>query len=466
MRSLAIASAFRDGGWSIGFAATEETFSSVAALDGWPLDRLVLEVDANEEAAAMRRHWPNGADVLVVDHYGRDVALEQGCRGWAERIVVIDDLANRPHDADILVDVANPPGAYRGLVPESCELLSGAEYAIVNETFRRTRQHALARRNGGPVERILVSFGQIDELNATSRALAALTKAGFSGDIDVVLGHAAPHLRAVKAEAWSQTRVHVDTGDMAALMTKADLAIGAGGVSALERCCLGLPSVLLTVAENQRRIVAMLKEAGAAIDIGDVDSGVETRLVEAYTDILAATAVRASMARAAAGLVDGLGVMRIMLAAVGPVPAKDGSPVRLRPATFNDEAWLLALQSQPETRRYSNNPSPPTADSHRAWLAATFDDPARILMVAEANRVPAGMLRLDRHPQSERINIAVDSRYHRLGIGAAILALVQKARPGHALDAEILSGNTASRALFAAAGYKQIGDRLFRREPG
>jgi RimJ/RimL family protein N-acetyltransferase len=125
----------------------------------------------------------------------------------------------------------------------------------------------------------------------------------------------------------------------------------------------------------------------------------------------------------------------------------------------------LALQTQPETRRYSNNPSPPTEDSHRAWLAATLNDPSRLLMIADVRGTPVGMLRLDRELQNERVNIAVDSRYHHRGIGAAILALARKVRPGHPLDAEILPGNKASRGLFAAAGYKQIGDCLFRREP-
>jgi UDP-2,4-diacetamido-2,4,6-trideoxy-beta-L-altropyranose hydrolase len=465
MRMLALASMFRDGGWSIGFAATDETFASVVALHDWALERLTLAPDAGEEAEAMRRRWPSGADILVVDHYGRDVALERACRGWARRIVVVDDLANRPHDADILVDVANSPDAYRGLVPKACEVLTGADWAIVNAAFRTVRERALARRNGAAVKRVLISFGQTDALKATQRALSALATAGFAGEVDVVLGNAAPHPDGVRTAGSPRTRFHINVNDMPALMAEADLAIGAGGVTALERCCLGLPSVLVTVADNQRGIVAMLQAAGAAIDAGQVDTGLEKRLAEILSALLAEGSQRAAMARVGAKLIDGLGATRIMLAAIGSVPAKGGRAVRLRPATAADEAWLLQLQSQAETRRYSNNPSPPTPDGHREWLTRTLADSSRLLMIADVEGTSVGMLRLDRQAHGERINIAVDSRYHRRGIGAAILALAALVRSDCVLDAEVLLGNEASRVLFAAAGYRQVGERLFRREP-
>jgi UDP-2,4-diacetamido-2,4,6-trideoxy-beta-L-altropyranose hydrolase len=465
MRTLALASLFRDGGWAVGFAATEETFVSVAALNDWPLDRLVLTPDADKEADALRSRWPGGADILVVDHYERGAALEKACRGWARRIVVIDDMADRRHDADILVDAANAREAYRGLVPDSCEMLTGPDYAIVNRSFRKMRAGALARRGGAGVESVLVSFGQVDALNATQHAVAALAATGFAGDVDIVLGRAAPHLEAVRAAAGPRTWIHVDTDDMPALMTKADLAIGAGGVTALERCCLGLPSVLVTVADNQRGIVAMLKKAGGAADAGQVDAKLETRLAERLSALFDDGSRRAAMAQAGAKLIDGLGGERIMLAAIGSVAVQDGSAVRLRPAAAADEAWLLQLQSQPDVRRFSNNPSPPAPDEHREWLARTLGDPSRLLLIAEMDGASVGMLRLDRQDRAERVNIAVDSRYHRRGIGAAILALAVLLRPGCALDAEVLPGNGASRALFAAAGYRQVGDRLFRREP-
>jgi UDP-2,4-diacetamido-2,4,6-trideoxy-beta-L-altropyranose hydrolase len=464
MRCIALSRAFSAGGWSVGFACTEETFDTVKAFRALAVERLVVEGGV-DEAAAIGTHWPK-IDVLIVDHYGRDAAFERACRDWARRIVVIDDLADRPHDADVLVDVANPPEAYRGLVPESCELLTGSKYAIVGDGFRAMRSRALARRDGAAVERVLVSFGQIDALNATRYALAALAATGFAGEVDVVLGRAAPHLDAVRAAAVPRTRLHVDAGNMPALMTEADLAIGAGGVTALERCCLGLPSVLVTVADNQRKIAAMLEGAGAVVNAGDVDAGLEARLAVLLRDVLENAAARIAMTKTGAALVDGRGVERITLAALGSCTTKYSRVVTLRPAEMEDEAWLHELQSQPQTRRYANNPSLPTTKEHRQWLTRTVADPSRLLLIAEVDNSPVGMLRLDRLDHGDRVSIAVDPQYHRQGLGAAILSLTTMLRPGVALEAEVMPGNEASLTLFAAAGYQRVGEQLFRRGSG
>jgi RimJ/RimL family protein N-acetyltransferase len=253
---------------------------------------------------------------------------------------------------------------------------------------------------------------------------------------------------------------------MPALMTEADLAIGAGGVTALERCCLGLPSVLVTVADNQRKIAAMLEGAGAVINAGDVDAGLEARLAVLLRDVLENAAARIAMTKTGAALVDGRGVERITLAALGSCTTKYSRVVTLRPAEMEDEAWLYELQSQPQTRRYANNPSLPTTKEHRQWLTRTVADPSRLLLIAEVDNSPVGMLRLDRLDHGDRVSIAVDPQYHRQGLGAAILSLTTMLRPGVALEAEVMPGNEASLTLFAAAGYQRVGERLFRRGSG
>jgi UDP-2,4-diacetamido-2,4,6-trideoxy-beta-L-altropyranose hydrolase len=467
LRSLALASVFRDGGWSIGFAATVDTFDSIAALRDWPLERLPLDADAAGEPEAFRRQWPDGADILVVDHYGRDASLEQACRGWARRIVVIDDLADRPHDADVVVDVAHSKSDYRKLVSSTCVTLVGAEHAIVHPAFRAARAAALAQRDGRAIDRMLVSFGQVDTANATMRALRALKSVGLGGDIDVVLGSAAPHLAEVRAAGGDRVRVYVDVPaeKMSQLMSEADFAIGAGGVTALERCCLGLPSIVATIADNQTRIVAMLRNAGAASDAGGIDIGFEGRLQRLLHDALQNKPRRLTMAKAGASLVDGRGAERIALAAIGPWPANGGRAISLRLAGADDEAWLLELQSQPETRRFANDPASPKAEAHHAWLGRALADPARLLMIAEIDGERAGMLRLDRVGSAERVSIAVDRKVHRQGVGAAILGLAARLRPHMPLEAEVLPGNEPSLALFAGAGYLRVGERLFRREP-
>jgi UDP-2,4-diacetamido-2,4,6-trideoxy-beta-L-altropyranose hydrolase len=466
MRCLALASAFADGGWRIGFAATEETFSSVAALERSDAERLVLSPQAESEPAEIARRWPDGVDVLFVDHYEREASFERGCRPWARRIVVIDDLADRRHEADVLVDAAAESDAsYRGLVPSSCKVLVGPKFAIVHPAFRHARERALVRRDGRPVTRVLVSFGQVDAPNATTHALDALEAAGFSGEVDVVLGRAAPHLAEVQARATDRVRVHVDVGNMPELMTAADLAIGAGGGTAWERCCLGLPSIIVTVADNQRGIVARVFSADAGVDAGAADTRTEDRLAQAVRELIEDGSRRAAVARNGAALVDGRGCDRAQAAAIGTVASRDGGVVAVRPAEPDDEEWLLELQRQPQTRRYANDPKPPMPDDHRRWFVHTLGDAERRLLVAEVNDARVAMLRLDRGTSADRVSVAVHPGSYRRGIGAAVLALAARLSQGRPLEAEILPGNDASLSLFQDAGYCKVGERLFRRMP-
>jgi UDP-2,4-diacetamido-2,4,6-trideoxy-beta-L-altropyranose hydrolase len=317
MRCLVLAHNFADRGWDVGFAASAETFASVVALDQSAVERAVLPSQAEAEPAVIAERWSDGTDVLVVDHYQRDAAFERTLRPWARRIVVIDDLADRAHDADVLVDAAaKDEGAYRELTPAGCRILVGPAFAIVHRAFREARAKALARRDGRRVRRVFVGFGQIDAPNATMSALTALDAAGFTGQVDVVLGRGAPHLRQVQAQTHDRVRVYVDSHDVAALMTDADLAIGGGGVTAWERCCLGLPSVLIGIAGNQSSTTARIVSVGAGIDAGRVGPDTEGRIAEALRRLLDDDPHRPAMARAAAALVDGEGAERIVQAVI------------------------------------------------------------------------------------------------------------------------------------------------------
>jgi len=467
MRCLALASAYAELGWTIGFAGTVETFASVAPLVSGTMEPLRLACRVDQEPAALAEHWPGGADILVVDHYQRDAEFERACRSWARRIVVLDDLADRPHDCDLLVDSAcNSADAYRNLVPARCRVLCGPAYAIVHPRFRQARERALAKRDGGPVKRVLVSFGQVDPANATMDAVRALRAGGFAGEIDIARGGAAPHLAAVRNAAGNGTRLHIDAADMAELMVSADLAIGAGGQTSWERCCLGLPSIVATLASNQEQVVARLVKAGAAVSVGIADCELKSRISAALGDIRHTSDELRAVAQNAASLVDGRGIERVMIAAIGPEVTPNGDAVTLRLAESGDEDWLLLLQIKPETRRHANHRDPPSPEQHHRWMAATLSDSSRLLMIMEVGATRVGVVRLDRGTDADRVSIATDPDYQRHGIGRATLALVPRLSPCRTLEAEILPDNSASQALFARAGYRQIDEKLYRTSHG
>ncbi len=311
MRCLALSQVFLAGGWSVGFAATKETFDTVKAFASINFKKLILDTGIEEEANAITARWSKGVEVLIVDHYGRDNSFERACQGWAERIVVIDDLADRAHDCDLLFDSnATSEIPYRRQVPKTCRIFVGPSYALLDPAFARARPAALSRRDGRPVERVFVSFGQIDAANVTERALTALDAAGFGGAVDIVLGRAAPNLAAVKTHVNERITLHINVSNVPELMSLADIAIGAAGATSWERCCLGLPSIVVRIADNQRYLGPLLAQSGAAIDLGPHNTVTDAELTDAMKNVLADKIKRRLMAEAASRLVDGEGTRR------------------------------------------------------------------------------------------------------------------------------------------------------------
>lgn len=211
-------------------------------------------------------------DWLVVDHYALDARWEKKLREKVKKILVIDDLADRQHDCDVLLDqnyYADMETRYLDKVPTECQLLLGAGYALLRDEFLQKR--AQIKPRSGAVKRILVFFGGVDADNYTGLAIAALAAITFSEiQIDVVIGAGHPYREQIKSScAEHGFNCHIQTDKMAQLMAEADLAIGAGGSATWERCCLGLPAIILVIAENQSKAANDLANAGIFINLGD-----------------------------------------------------------------------------------------------------------------------------------------------------------------------------------------------------
>ncbi len=211
-------------------------------------------------------------DWLVVDHYALDARWEGALANHCGQVMVIDDLADRPHACNLLLDqtFGRHEVDYRPLVPEDCTLLCGSKYALLRPEFAALRPYSLQRRAHPKLKHLLISMGGVDKDNVTVQVLNALRTYPLPADceITVVMGATAPWLAGVEqlaqAMPWPAT-VRVGVTNMAKLMADSDLAIGAAGATSWERCCLGLPSILVVLAANQTSIAAALSHAGAAV---------------------------------------------------------------------------------------------------------------------------------------------------------------------------------------------------------
>lgn len=213
-------------------------------------------------------------DWLIVDHYALDASWEVAMHSHCDQLMVIDDLADRDHHCDLLLDqtLDRAPTAYARRVPSGCELLCGAQFAMLRPEFARLRTASLSRREHPGLQHLLVSMGGVDQDNATEDVLRAIEASTLDSRVrvTVVLGPSAPWQSSVMTQAASMTvptTVRIGVGDMASLMLDSDLAIGAAGATSWERCCLGLPSILIVLADNQRTVAAALHQKRAAISL-------------------------------------------------------------------------------------------------------------------------------------------------------------------------------------------------------
>lgn len=256
-------------------------------------------------------------DWLVVDHYSLDARWEKMIRPQAKRIMVIDDLADRPHDCDLLLDqnLGRKEADYGGLLKGNPINLVGPQYMLMRPEFAALRAQSLARRQSTPrLQRLLVSMGGVDKENATGRVLATLQSCNLPTDLRVivVMGPHAPWLERVKsqvAQMHCQTELLVDVDNLAQLMADSDLAIGAAGGTAWERCCLGLPSLVLALARNQLLGVEALQNTGAAVAI-ETQYQIATLLNSLHTADSAQEWL-AKLSKSAAAVTDGLGCQRV-----------------------------------------------------------------------------------------------------------------------------------------------------------
>ncbi|MCB1756103.1 MAG: UDP-2,4-diacetamido-2,4,6-trideoxy-beta-L-altropyranose hydrolase, partial [Gammaproteobacteria bacterium] len=250
-------------------------------------------------------------DWLVVDHYGLDARWDSALAKHAERILVIDDLANRPHACQLLLHqtFGRTPADYRGLVKEDCHLLCGSEFALLHRDFKALRASSLVRRQANPFENLLIFMGGSDPDNFSLQILQQLeTIPRFHSDkILLILGGGSVWKDTIEdyldnSALNVELRCNVD--NMAQLISEADCAIGASGGSTWERACLGLPMIQLRIAPNQTTIARQLNDNGSIVGIDTPE-----QLADALDN---ASKARRKLSLLSASLTDGAGADRVI----------------------------------------------------------------------------------------------------------------------------------------------------------
>lgn len=413
--------------------------------------------DAEELVAQIvKRH----CDWVVVDHYGIDAIWHRHVRERVgSKIAVIDDLANRPLFAELIVDQnfhSNHAIKYQDANLCNAPLLGGPSYALLDEAFAdgpKWRSHQ-------EVKSIGIFMGGADAGNANEQVLDMVHKSRFSGQIAVVTSSANPHLNQLRRRAAIEknTELYVDLQNLAAFFAEHDLQIGAGGSATWERICAGVPTLALVCADNQRTILIDLASAGYqwGAELHDRDAQLEQMAIA-----LGDSAARYEMSRACRELVDGRGAIRVARAlSVGP-PER----VTVRQTRLDDAKLIYNWRNHPSIRAVSRNPREISAEDHRLWLEESLITPGRHIFIGELeNGEPVGVVRFDEENKTElEVSIYLDPFRVGQGLGLTLLSaaeafLVENRKSAVDIYAVTMSGNTSSEQLFIRAGYRRFPD--------
>lgn len=421
MRCLTLAEAMRERGCECQFICREHSGNLIDLISergftthGLPAadveQDLAHGLDSPAHAAWLGADWGTDAaqvraaigqmevDWLVVDHYAIDERWERELRPFYRKLMVIDDLADRNHDCDLLLDQNLVEGwqeRYYGKVPDNCALLLGPEYSLLQPMYAKLHDRIPPRE--GPIRRILVYFGGADTENLTGITISAFESLESEDvSMDVVINPASPHAESIRklAAKDGRIRLHERLPSLAHLMAKADFAVGAGGATSWERCCLGLPSAVITLAENQRPIAAELHKLRLVQWLGHKDEVDEHTMAEALRRLME-NGLESGWSERCGYTVDGKGTTRVSSLLI----LDDRNSLHARLATVNDENIVLRWSNFPS--KYTNNSTNNIhyfGESAKNFRKCLRDiDNYQVFIIETSSSIPVSLICFSRH---------------------------------------------------------------------
>ncbi len=477
MRSIALAEAWQDAGGVAQLASAELSPGLAARIAGSGVQSHDLRgAQASEPGALATLAARLGARWVALDGYGFDAQWPSALHVRGLRVLVLDDFGTHGrHDADLILNQNLAPQiAWYAEGRTGRRLLLGPRYALLRREFRRA---APRPPSVGSALRVLVTLGGADPDNVTELVLRALAHVPLALQIRVVIGAQNPHLPKLSAAiAGLGAELVQSANDMTVHMQWADLAIAGAGSTTWELACLGVPAVLLVLADNQLALASAVHRAGFAYSAGWASQLTAERLSSIVAELGGDAARRTSMAQLGAKIVDGRGALRVcqlMLAELGvSPPAEQSAELTLRPAEPADVHALFAWANDAVTRSSSFSAAAIPFEQHVAWFSRTLDDSTSTLLIGELPGEGAiGQVRLSRRASGDAvISVGLAPEARGRGFGGRLLeAAATRYCTAHPdcerIAAYVKPSNVASIAAFRRAGFTApVADRFDQHE--
>ena len=456
MRCLTLAHALRTRGYRVLFLtrSLSGNINNKIEVNGFELKHILSESLEDEIKEVTSLINETSAQLIIFDHYGIDETYEKSVTQSSDvTIFSFDDTFER-HHCDLLLNqnIYAKKEAYNGLVPESCTLLCGTEFALIRDEFKssakRLREVALPKNL-----HLLITLGGADPDNITLKILKALENISeYEISADVVVG--ASNAYSDTLEQYANNSRHrlniiVNASNMSELMNSADIAISGGGSTTIELIYMSVPSLILVLAENQRRIAEYMQANRLALALDADHSLDEATIKNSLLKIIEKSELRKeflqNMQHHSIGNIDKL---------VKAAECKLYSHYLLRKATENDLLPLFELSNTPQVRLNSLNSNPITLEEHTGWFKTRVHQPDSPFLVVEKKGIFLGQVRLDNKEEGYVVSISLTERLQGCGYAKHIVkkALTFLPKESRAV-AYIKTSNSASLSIFEKNGF-------------
>ena len=458
MRCLALAQAWQDWGGSCAFATAECTPAVKERLHHENIQTHSLPVEPGNSQDASQTSKLAGevnAAWIVIDGYSFGSQYQCELKAGGKKLLVVDDHGcASPYSADLVLNhsLQAAPEMYANRAAGT-RLLLGPRYAMLRREFRAWR--SWERNIPQAARKLLVTMGGSDPANITCNVIAAIRQlAGRDLETVVLIGGSNPHRTEIEAAAReaANLRVVCDTNSMADLIAWADAAVAGAGTTFWEMAFLGLPAILLVLAENQTCVAQGAETANAAWNLGDAAAVSVETIAARLNAMLDSPQTRGELSANARALVDGRGADRVVAFLSG---------LELRKATAADCELFWQWANDPATRSASFHGDPILWDDHRQWFNARLNDPQSVVYVAaNGSGAPLGSVRFQIENERAVLSIVVGSQFRGGGWGQKLLALAAQRLfedyRVNLIDAFVKPANAPSMKLFSAAGFERM----------
>lgn len=465
MRCLALADRLQAHGMGIAFFSRSLPRLIVDWLETAGFARAQLGEAAGEAAIrrAMLADTPSRNDWIIFDGYDFTAEHIEAARSAGRRVLVIDDKGHLGrYEADVVVNQNLHAQAVAYRTPAMTTLLLGTTYVLLRPEFLRASKW---RARDRPLGRILVSFGGADPNNVTLQLLHSLSALGHPSSVKVIVGPANPNRRSLESFAASRERrsagefeIVAPVRDMTPLMRWADLAIVAAGTTVWELAHLGVPMIVVPIAENQVPVAETLSALGAGAVLRADNLSAQAGGLELVVQLLADQARRLELSRRARELVDGKGAERVARLMQGAYQLADQRTTRLRAVASADAFLLWQWANDPQVRANSFGRRLIPWSEHLAWFKQQLRAGDSRIWILECDGLPVATARYERDSASAAIvSFAVAPEARGLGFGTAILARTAdraiRALKVRRISGTVMASNPASARVFLKAGF-------------